>query len=158
MLMSTPATIYDRTIKIAVPATSANLGPGFDCLGLALNLYNEVIIKSTDELLPFHSDQETRVEIKVEGIDADKIPKDRSNLLYRAAEVIFHNANRRPARLSIGMFNRIPVGSGLGSSSSAIVAGLVGGNQVIQGGLTEDELLAMAARWKAIRIMLRQLY
>ncbi len=132
------------TVSISVPATSANLGPGFDCLGLALDLRNEVIVSSAGPLLPYNDERPTRYEVAVDGIDAGKVPTDRSNLLIGTAETLFRAAGRRPAALAVRMTNRIPVGSGLGSSSSAIVAGLAAANAVVGGGFTERELLRMA--------------
>jgi homoserine kinase len=135
---------HSLIVSVSVPATSANLGPGFDCLGLALDLRNEVVVTGAGPLLPYDAAQATRYEIVVDGIDAGKVPTDRSNLLVETAETLFRTAGRRPSALAVRMINRIPVGSGLGSSSSAIVAGLAAANAVIDGGFTERELLRMA--------------
>lgn len=135
---------YSRTVSVSVPATSANLGPGFDCLGLALDLRNEVTAVATGPDIDYDDPQQTRYEIQVAGTDAAKIPTGRENLLVEAAETLFRQAGRRPTAVSIHMVNHIPVGSGLGSSSSAIVAGLVVANAVILGGYTSAELIRLA--------------
>jgi len=101
-----------------VPATSANLGPGFDCLGLALELRNEVTVTAGGPLLPYDDPRPTDYAVAVSGIDADKVPADSRNLLVQAADTLFQRAGRRPAALTVNADNQIPVGSGLGSSSS----------------------------------------
>lgn len=135
---------FQRTVHVTVPATTANLGSGFDCLGLALNLRNDVTLLARGPLLPFELPEETCYVTAIEGVDASKIPLDRRNLLIQAAESVFKLAGRRPAELHLRMTNHIPVGSGLGSSSSAIVAGLLAGNLLLDAGFTEAQLLKMA--------------
>jgi homoserine kinase len=140
--MASPS--YLRTVSVSVPATSANLGPGFDCLGLALDLRNEVMVTAAGPDIPYDDPRPTRYDVAVSGTDADKVPADRGNLLIEAADVLFRRAGRRPSSFSARAVNRIPVGSGLGSSSAAIVAGLLAANAVIGAGLDEGELLRMA--------------
>ncbi len=135
---------YSRTVTVSVPATSANLGPGFDCLGLALDLRNEVTVSADGPIVAVDDGQETVYEVRVSGVDAAKVPADRSNLLIEAAGALFRRAGRRPARLSVDMVNAIPVGSGLGSSSSAIVAGLLAANAIIDAGYSERDVLQLA--------------
>lgn len=128
---------------VTVPATSANLGPGFDCLGLALELRNEVVAGCQGNILPFHGN-DTLYSVRVEGVDAEKVPSDRHNLVITAIETVFSRVERRAAQVDVCIRNCIPVGSGLGSSSSAIVAGLVAGNALIGGRVPSEELLRMA--------------
>jgi homoserine kinase len=135
--------IYSRAVTVSVPATSANLGPGFDCLGLALDLRNEVTAARSGPDLPCDGN-ETEYVVAVEGVDAEKVPVDRRNLVIAAAETLFREVGRRPALCEIRLLNRIPVGSGLGSSSSAVVAGLIAANALIDGGLSPDDLLKIA--------------
>jgi len=142
--MSMVTAAYSQTVSVSVPATSANLGPGFDCLGMALDLRNEVTVTGSGPILALSHDRETLYDVRVSGVDAAKVPADRSNLLIEAAETLFRRAGRRPARLSVEMVNAIPVGSGLGSSSSAIVAGLLAANAIIDAGYGERDLLQMA--------------
>src|SRR5829696_7859101 len=100
-----------------VPASTTNLGPGFDCLGMALQLYNEVRVAPAGALT-----------ITVEGDGADSLPRDESNLVYQAILRV-HDAAGRPAPLiEIHLVNRIPLRRGLGSSAAAVVGGLVAGN------------------------------
>ncbi len=129
--------------RVTVPATSANLGPGFDCLGLALELRNEIVADRYDDILPFHGN-ETLYNVQVEGVDAGKVPSDRHNLVVTAIETVFSKVGRRASRVDVCIRNCIPVGSGLGSSSSAIVAGLIAGNALVDGRLSDRELLGMA--------------
>lgn len=141
--MSTAMTSDSRTVTVSVPATTANLGPGFDCLGLALDLRNEVTFTPDGPILDDEG-QATNYHITVEGVDHAKVPSGRDNLVVAAAETIFRLVGRQPASLDVRLLNRIPVASGLGSSSTAIVAGLVAANALVDGGLTRDELLRLA--------------
>lgn len=132
-----------RAVTVSVPATTANLGPGFDCLGLALDLRNEVTFVSGGPLLADEG-QETEYQVTIDGLDREKVPAGRENLVISAAETIFSLAGVRPSRLDVRLFNRIPVASGLGSSSTAIVAGLVAANALVESGLSCHELLRIA--------------
>lgn len=111
-------------------------------MGLALNLRNEATFISYGPLLP--AGRETEYHLTIDGLDRHKVPTNRENLVIAAAEELFQLAGRRPSKLVVRQFNRIPVASGLGSSSTAIVAGLVAANTLIEGGLSRDALLQMA--------------
>lgn len=124
-----------RQVTVSVPATSANLGPGFDCLGLALDLRQTVT---------FSAQTEPGLNISAVGEDAHKIPLDSSNLVYQAAEIIFRRLGNRPVGLVIHQENDIPIGSGLGSSSSAVLAGMFGANALAGGSLSLTEILQLA--------------
>lgn len=141
--MSTAKATHTRSATVTVPATSANLGPGFDCLGLALDLRNELIFTSSGPDVPYQH-YKTEYSVIVKGVDAQKVPSDQSNLAIEAAEVIFRLIGRRAATIDVHITNCIPVGSGLGSSSSAIIGGLVAANALLDGGLSSDELLQLA--------------
>ena len=121
-------------IKVVVPCSTANLGPGFDTLGLALSLYNELYLAETEQGL--------KVEVTGEG--ARQLPKDDSNLVVRAAKRIFREVDYRPNGLQFRIHNNVPVSSGLGSSSTAIVAGMVAANELAGKPLTKRELLQIA--------------
>lgn len=123
-----------KKVSITVPASTANLGPGFDCLGLALGLRNTVELYATKQGL----------EIDVEGEGAERVATDTTNLTYRAAEAVFARVGRRPEGLRWHAVNGIPVGSGLGSSSAAIVGGLAAANALVDGRLTREDLLRLA--------------
>ncbi|MCB8987340.1 MAG: homoserine kinase [Ardenticatenaceae bacterium] len=120
---------------ITIPATSANLGPGFDCLGLALSLYQSVT---------FTVRSDPGLVITACGEDAPKIPTDESNLIWQSAELIFERYGQRPLGLHIHQDNQIPIGSGLGSSSSAVLAGLFGANALLGNPLSRAEILQQA--------------
>ncbi|MBP6789166.1 MAG: hypothetical protein KA170_16365, partial [Candidatus Promineofilum sp.] len=135
---------HSRTVTVSVPATSANLGPGFDCLGLALELRNDVTLTATGLDLAYDDPRPTRYDIAVTGCDADKVPTDGRNLLIEAADTLFRHAGRRPSAVAVNVVNRVPVGSGLGSSSAAIVAGLLAANAISGAGWAEGDLLRLA--------------
>jgi homoserine kinase len=104
-----------REVTVAVSATSANLGPGFDCLGLALDWREQVDLT----VLP------SGFQIQVSGEGADRIPRDESHLIIRSALVGLADLGVRVPGLGLAGHNTIPHGRGLGSSSAAVVAGLV---------------------------------
>ncbi len=127
-----------RTCVVRAPATTANLGPGFDCLGLALDLWNEARFTLGGD--------DTGVTVAVVGEGADRLPTDDSNLVAQAALRVFDEVGApRPRGLRIECAVRVPLASGLGSSSSAVVAGLLGGNELLGGPLARDRLLELAA-------------
>ncbi len=121
-----------RSIVVTTPATTSNLGAGFDCLGMALRLYNRV------ELAP----GAWRVEVRGEG--EGELPTGRSSLLFRAARRVFRRAGRRMPALDARCVNRVPVARGLGSSATAIVAGLLGANALLGNRYGREELLDLA--------------
>lgn len=122
-----------RMIKIRVPATSANLGPGFDCLGLALDIWKEIIFEPADQIT-YH----------VEGEGAEKLNKSARNLFTKAFARLHAVCGRKLNGAAIRSKNDIFVSSGLGSSAAAIVGGLFGANEMLGKPLNEDELLALA--------------
>lgn len=124
-------------MKLKVPATTANLGPGFDCLGAALSLYNEF------EINVVRSKQ--KLKIDVEGVDVDLVSKDENNFVYKAIKKIFKITNNAIPSLEIYIKNNIPLQRGLGSSATAYVAGVIAGNILCGEPLSEYELIALAA-------------
>ena len=121
-------------VSVSVPATTANLGPGFDCLGLALDLNNQVTFVKVGSGLT----------VEVSGEGAGTLPVDSSNLLFQAAERLFDRVGRRPAGLHVLQENRIPAGSGLGSSAAAVLGGILAANAITGGQLSQSDLLEMA--------------
>ncbi len=133
----------NKHVTVTIPATSANLGPGFDCLGLALALYNRVTFTATFA----HTEEPApppALSIAATGLDAEKVPTDETNLVYQMANCLFARLGKRPSHLHIQQENNIPVGSGLGSSSTAVLAGLLGANALMDAPFTQAELLNMA--------------
>ncbi|MBI5965545.1 MAG: homoserine kinase [Chloroflexi bacterium] len=120
-------------IKIRVPATSANLGPGFDCLGLALDIWNEVTFEPADKLT-----------YSVTGEGAEKLNKGTRNLLTKAFTLAHEVCGRELLAVKICAHNEILMSSGLGSSAAAIVSGLFGANEMLGKPLNENELLKLA--------------
>lgn len=119
--------------KIQIPATSANLGAGFDALGLALTFYNYVEMEESDKIDIASSD----------GLD---IPTDEKNLIYISAKDLFNVCGKRLEGLKLRQTNSIPMARGLGSSSACIIAGLVGANKMLGDPLTKDDLVDLSAQ------------
>lgn len=120
-------------LRVRVPATTANLGAGFDCLGLALSLFNEVDAEEAEGL-----------EIQVEGEGAGELPTDATNLVWRAARRVFDHVGRAPSGVRLHLRNAIPLESGLGSSAAATVAGLLIGNALLGNPLDDATVLDLA--------------
>lgn len=121
---------------IRVPATSANLGPGFDCLGLALDLYNEIEYEILEE--------EGAFELSIQGEGKESLSQVKDNLLYQSFERACKAMDKRPPGVKVKQINRIPLSRGLGSSSAAIVGGLVMANEIAGNPLSNDDLLKLA--------------
>lgn len=123
-------------VTVRTPASSANLGPGFDALGLALSLYDDV----TAEVLP------SGLEIEVTGEGSEGVPKDEQHLIVRAMHAAFDALGERPAGLRLTCVNAIPHGRGLGSSAAAIVAGISLASALVDGdGLDTAAAFQLAA-------------
>jgi len=122
-------------VIVRVPATSANIGPGFDVLGLALGLHNEVTAEESD-----------RVAVVVEGEGAGALPTGADNVVARAVRQAFEIAGRPFRGVTLRCVNRIPPSRGLGSSAAAWVAGLVAGSALAGDTLSREALLDAAAR------------
>ena len=128
------------TLRVRVPATSANLGPGFDTLGIALGFADELTVRTTDA---------PGAVVRVTGVGEGEVPTDESNLVVRSAAHVFEQLGRAMPGLEIEAHNRIPHGRGMGSSGSAIVAGVMIAAGLLTSGpdpvqLNEDELLRFA--------------
>lgn len=124
-------------VRVRVPATSANLGPGFDSAGLALTLYDDVVVRIA----------ESGLVVDVAGEGADAVPRDRRHLVVKSLRVAFDRLGGQPRGLEVVCANRIPHSRGLGSSSAAIVAAVVAAKALVLGGdelLDDDASLALA--------------
>lgn len=128
-------TFVDGPVAVRVPASSANLGPGFDALGLALDLHDEISAEVVDAGL----------EIRVTGEGRDGVPLDETHLVVQAMHAAFDLLGGRPPGLRLSCTNAIPHGRGLGSSAAAIVGGVLLARALVAGG---DELLDDASAFQ----------
>lgn len=125
-------------VTVTVPATSANLGPGFDSLGLALSLHDTL----TGEVL------DSGLEVHVRGEGADGVPRDEAHLVVRSMRAAFAALDEQPPGLRLTCENVIPHARGLGSSSAAIVGGILLARALVEGGtqrLDDDAAFRLAA-------------
>ena len=127
--------IFSATVK--VPGTSANCGPGFDCLGLAVTIYNELELTLLEE---------NRLVIESKGEGAESIPTDDKNIVWKSAKMVLDRSgnSEKFKGAIIKMNNNVPMSRGLGSSAAAIVAGLVGANAIVGSPFNKHEILKFA--------------
>lgn len=121
------------SVRVRVPASTANLGPGFDTLGMSLSLYIWVEMRRAE-----------RTTVHFEGEGFEGIPTDRNNLIYKVARLVFEAAGEEAPELAIGMRSDIPLTRGLGSSASAIIAGMVAANALVGTPLSKERLFDLA--------------
>ena len=121
-------------IVVKVPATSANMGPGFDSLGIALDVWNEVRISKG----PF--------SIKIDGTGEEELPTDPSNLVYKSFCKVFEEIGEIVPEVTLACTNRIPLTRGMGSSSAALIGGLISGNAMAGFPLSISEILNIGAK------------
>lgn len=121
-------------LRVSVPASIANLGPGFDCLAAAIELTNAISFETTPG----------GCDVSIEGEGEGRLPLDASNLVLRAAALAFERAGEQLPGLRVRGVNRIPPKSGLGSSAAAIIAGLCAANALLGEIFSKLDLLRMA--------------
>lgn len=126
-----------RRVRVQVPATSANLGPGFDTLGLALNVHDELEVEATAG---------TAVRVEVEGVGAGEVPTDETNLVARSLLHVLEAAGVEAPGLVLRARNSIPHGRGMGSSGAAIVSGVLAAQGLLEGlvELSDADVLRLA--------------
>lgn len=124
-----------RRVTVRVPATSANLGPGFDSIGIALDLYNTVSIEASDEFA-----------VRLAGEGQDVLSQGQDNLVYQGVLAIYEKLGRTVPPVRLSTENWVPLARGLGSSSAALVAGLVAANEFLGHQLSTQTLLQIATR------------
>jgi homoserine kinase len=124
-----------EAFRVVVPATVANLGPGFDCLALALDITNEFVVRTGVE----------GPSVTVKGEGATELPADGTNLVFRTVSYVARELGGKPPTFSLDCLNRIPLQRGLGSSASAVVAGVLIADRLLDARLSEDTKLEMAA-------------
>tara|TARA_Y100001968_G_C19450442_1_gene768173 strand:+ start:733 stop:1680 length:948 start_codon:yes stop_codon:yes gene_type:complete len=129
--------LIGEKVVVEVPSTTANLGPGFDCLGAALTLKNEFIIQRIDG-------NSEKFELIMESTEGSHLRGGPENLFYRAAQRVWRAADIQPFALQARVKLAVPPARGLGSSATAIVAGLVGANALIDFPLPKEKLLELA--------------
>jgi len=125
-------------IRVVAPATTANMGPGFDCLGMALDLWN------TLDVLPGSPESGAPV-VEIIGQGDGELATDASNLVYTSVEFLFSEADRQLPAVHLRCENNIPLSRGMGSSAAAIASGLVAANALCDSLFSPAELLEMAA-------------
>ncbi len=122
-------------VIVHIPATTANLGPGFDCLALALDLWNSTTFSPDGD----------QANIEIHGFGSENLPRDGSNLIYQSMQRVFQLIGcEPPAGISIRCDNQIPLGSGMGSSAAAVLTGIFGANELCGGQLSRQEALQLA--------------
>ena len=131
-------------ISVKVPATSANLGPGFDCMGMALPIYNTITLEET--VLPGTGVEINAIndEENVENLIAEQAPMDENSLIYKAVELLYNSIGQTPSELKITVQTGIPIARGLGSSASVIVGGLLAANELLGHPADEQAILSLA--------------
>ncbi len=127
------------SVTVIVPATTANIGPGFDCLGAALSLHNHFIFTLISE-----GKTDAKVEITVTGKEADRVSTDENNLLYQSFLKLYQHIGETAPQVAIEIQLGVPLARGLGSSATAIVGGLVGANQLAGSPLKLSEVMELA--------------
>ena len=128
----------NKQVRVRIPATTANCGPGFDTLGIACTLYNEVVLELDG---PKES-----VQLSLTGDGADTLPTNDRNLVLRSVRMVLERANAYDSGIRLSMHNVVPLSRGLGSSSAAIIGGLVAANTMLGTPFTKPELLDMATK------------
>ena len=123
-------------VRVKAPATTANMGPGYDCLGMALDVWNTIEIEVLDSGEPV---------VEVTGEGAGELGTGRDNLVYRSMEFLFQDAGQEMPLIRIRCDNAIPLARGMGSSAAAIAGGLVAANAICSQDYTPNDLLEMAA-------------
>ena len=123
-------------VRVKAPATTANMGPGYDCLGMALDVWNTIEVEVLDSGEPV---------VEVTGEGAGELGTGRDNLVYRSMEFLFQDAEQEMPLVRIRCDNAIPLARGMGSSAAAIAGGLVAANAICSQDYTPNDLLEMAA-------------
>ena len=128
---------HSNTIRVAAPATTANLGPGYDCLGMALDIWNTIEVERLPgDAAPF---------VTVSGEGEGELENGAKNLVYRSMEFLYRELGDQVPPVKVRCVNEIPLARGLGSSAAAIAGGLAAANALSGGGFSSRDLLEMAA-------------
>ena len=122
-----------NVICVKTPATTANMGPGFDCLGMALDIWNTVSLTEGDG------------SVRISGKGSEELPRDKNNLVYKSFERFFNETDLPIPPVNLECHNEIPLARGMGSSSAALLGGLLAANNYSDDILTREEVLKIAA-------------
>jgi len=128
-----------NTVKVCVPGTTANCGPGFDAVGMACTIYNELQLTLSEQ---------SDLVIDVQGEGKDIIPNDERNIVWQAIEKVLRRTGKRFKGAHIQMNNQIPLARGLGSSAAAIVAGLIAANAATGNQLSNQDVFELATEFE----------
>ncbi len=120
-------------VTLRAPATTANMGPGFDSMGMALDIFNTVSVEPADSL-----------RISITGHGSDLLSRDQDNMVYRGFEAVYRETGTTTPLVHLSCHNEIPLRRGLGSSAAAVTTGLVAGNVLSGAGLSTEALLSLA--------------
>lgn len=123
-------------VTIDVPATTANLGVGFDCIGAALTMTNQFQFTTVENA--------NKLQITIKGKEAARVAKDETNLIYQSFLELYQKIKQQPPNVKIDIGLAVPLSRGLGSSATAIVGGLLGANSLAGNPLSRDEIMTMA--------------
>ena len=122
-------------VKVRVPGTTANCGPGFDAVGIACTIYSELELGLSEK---------GTLAIEIEGEGKGLIPTDKNNIIYQAVQAVLDRVGKPYQGIYLKLFNKIPLARGLGSSAAAIVGGLIAANAATGNTLTQEEIFCMA--------------
>lgn len=124
-------------IRVKVPATTANMGPGYDVLGMALSQYST-----------FQCQEDDKISLSIKGLESEKLVNQdhEANLVVRSMNHLFKYVDRYPKGYKLEIINDIPLARGMGSSASAIVGGLLVANYLVGANLDQDEILKLATQ------------
>ncbi|QDX93104.1 homoserine kinase [Brevibacillus laterosporus] len=126
-----------QRVRVRVPASTANLGAGFDTIGLAFQLYTTITMSIADQ-----------TTIRLVGTELASLPQDKTNLLYEVAAFLFEKVSLPIPELAIEVETEVPLTRGLGSSAAAIVGALIAANVLAGGPFTDEQLFTIASRWE----------
>lgn len=135
---------FVSTVTVTVPGTTANLGPGFDCIGAALTLSNQFTFTRLDISSLSSSSELEEVRIQVTGTEAERVDTSAKNLVYQAFLRLYQHLRQTPPPVAIEIQLGVPLARGLGSSATAIVGGLVGANLLAGEPLARLEVMNLA--------------
>jgi len=128
-----------KKIKIRIPATTANFGSGFDVLGAALKLYNEIEVSEVGS-------RKSEVKITIEGEGKDTLPRDEKNVVVRSMNAVFNICKKFLPAYHLRLINRIPLARGLGSSAAARLGGVIAANEICDRKISQDDIIQIVSK------------